>query len=862
MHFGRTQITPPSIPAGLVARPALLEALDRGDDRALTLVCAPPGYGKSLLLAHWVRERADTPTAWVNLEPDDNDPRRLWGAVLTALRACPGVPEDSRLNHLVVSRASVELEFLADLVEALDALPVRIRLVLDDAHTLVSPESLRGLQLVMRSPRPQLRLVLATRRDPGLPVARMRLEEQLCELRAQQLQFSAEESALLLERQRIRLAAGHRAELQERTGGWPAGLQFAALRLRGHPDPGSFISSFSGDERPVADYLVWEVLEHIREDERDMLLATSICDPLPSGLAVELSGREDAAEQLDRLERDTGLVVAIDPQRATYRVQQLLRSYLVTELIRSGPDRVAALHRRAAVWNSAAGRAQAALHHAAQAADRTLMTDLLHRWAAEMTARGEHRALLRAFTAADPDAGRNDPWFAVVAAQLRLTLGDRRAVAAEVSAVRARTSPADGSDLAVFLRATERLAGLAAPSEPSAFNEEPTPDDPALAAIALAGRAAARLATGAAGGARSDACRALHAARRLGLGLLELQSQYLLSAAEWAQGDYRAAAAAGLAGCKAAASGGWEDSVWAAGSWAFSAHAALMRAQPRDALRAAEQGLRSACAAHDPVIRFALRTARGGALSDTGKAGAGLLELQQARDELGRTEVPDQLATAAAVLEHRSALSSGYFTAATAAINWLTERGSGRREQTLMRAWTETATGAHVAARATVESLPAQHGPSQLPCTVIDAALLDAATALRDGQPTAARRALHTALHRAEELDAVRPFALAEPEVRALLVDHLRDAGNRPAFAYRVFQNAPRCRLPVAIPLSSRERKVLDQLPSLHTIEEIADHLAVSVNTIKTHVRAIYRKLGVSSRRTAVLAAHERGLLR
>jgi LuxR family transcriptional regulator, maltose regulon positive regulatory protein len=215
MHFGRTQITPPSIPPGLVARPALLEALDRGDDRALTLVCAPPGYGKSLLLAHWVRERADTPTAWVNLEPDDNDPRRLWGAVLTALRACPGVPEDSRLHRLVVSRASVELEFLADLVEALDALPVRIRLVLDDAHSLVTPESLRGLQLMMRSPRPQLRLVLATRRDPGLPVARMRLEEQLCELRAQQLQFSAEESALLLERQGIRLAAGHRAELQK-----------------------------------------------------------------------------------------------------------------------------------------------------------------------------------------------------------------------------------------------------------------------------------------------------------------------------------------------------------------------------------------------------------------------------------------------------------------------------------------------------------------------------------------------------------------------------------------------------------------------------------------------------------------------
>jgi LuxR family maltose regulon positive regulatory protein len=861
MHVAQSQLAPPSIPAGLVPRPALLEALDRGDDRALTVVCAPPGYGKSLLLSHWVRERADASTSWVNLEPHDNDPRRLWSAVLTALRACPGVPADSRLHRLVVSRTSVESEFLADLVDALDRLPSRIRLILDNAHTLVTPESLYGLQLIMCSPRPRLRLVLATQRDPGLPVARLRLEEQLCELRAQQLQFSAEESALLLQRQGVRLAAEHMAALQERTGGWPAGLRFAALRLRGHPDPGSFVDSFSGDERPVADYLVGEVLEHIPEDELDVLRSTSICDPIPAKLAVELSDREDAAELLDRLEHDTGLVVGIDAQRATYRAQQLLRSYLAADLMRSGPGRVAALHRRAALWNSAQGRAQAVLHHAARAADGPLMTDLLHRWSAELIARGEHRALLRAFKSTNRDAGRNDPWCAVVSAQLHLTLGDRRKVAADVGAARMRTSPADGSDLAVLLTATERLAGLTTPGEPNELGDKPEPDDPALAALALTGRAAARLAAGALGGARRDAGRALHTARRLGLGLLELQSLSLLSATEWASGDYRAAAAASSASCKAAVLGGWEDSVWAAGACAVSAHAALMRAHPRDALCAAEQGLRAACTRHDPVIRFALRTARGGALSDTGEAVAGLLELQQARDELGGTEVPGQLATAAAVLEHRSALSSGYFTAAAAAINWLTERGSGQHEQTLMRAWTETATGAHRAARTTVEFLQAQHGLSQLPCTVIDVGLLHAAAALRDGQRTAARHALRTALHRAEKLDALRPFALAEPAVRALLVDQLGDADNRYTFAYRAFHDTPRMPLPHTTPLSAREREVLDQLPSLRTVDEIATNLAVSTNTIKTHVRAIYRKLGVSSRRTAVLAAHEQCLL-
>jgi LuxR family transcriptional regulator, maltose regulon positive regulatory protein len=349
----------------------------------------------------------------------------LWGAVLTALRACPGVPADSRLHHLVVARTSIELDFLADLVNALDALPTRIRLVLDDLHNVARPETLHGLQLLMCSPRPRLGLVLATRRDPGPPVARLRLEEQLCELRAQQLRFSSEESALLLERQGIRLTAPHRAALHERTGGWPAGLRLAALRLRGHPDPGSFIDAFSGDERWVADYLVGEVLDRVSDDEREVLRPTSICDPLPAGLAVELSGHEDAAEILDRLERDTGLVVGIDPHRAAYRVQQLLRSYLVADLIRTGPDRVAALHRRAALWNSAEGRPRAALDHAARAADATLVTDLLHRWAAELTARGEHRALLRACTAADRQVS-NEPWCAVVSAQLHLTLGRRR----------------------------------------------------------------------------------------------------------------------------------------------------------------------------------------------------------------------------------------------------------------------------------------------------------------------------------------------------------------------------------------------------------------------------------------------------
>lgn len=872
MHVGRAKIMPPPIPADLVSRPSLMNVLDRGGDRALTLICAPAGYGKSLLLADWVRGTGSVPTTWVNIEEDDKDPRRLWGNILSALRACPGVPPDSRLRRLVVSRSSVELEFFADLVDALDALPTPIRLVLDDAHHLATREALHGLQMMMCSPPPRLRLVLATRRDPVLAVARMRLEEQLCELRAEQLRFSAAESALLLGRSGIRLSARQIAVLHDRTGGWPAGLQLAALQLRDHRDTASVIASFSGDERPVADYLVGEVLVRLSDDEREVLRCTCICDPVPARLAVELSGRQDAAELLDRLEHDTGLVTGIGPQRAFYRVQQLMRSYLVADLQRSGPDRVAELHRRAAVWYSDEGCGPAALNHATRARDSGLATDLVHRWAAELTARGEHAALLRALPpenrsgvalpTASADAGGGDSWRAVISAQRHLLRGDRRRAAAEVALARraARTDP--GASLAQLLVATEQLGWLAdPPHEEAEHHDELEPDDSAVAAIALAARASARLAGGAVAAARGDAQLALQSARRLGLGLLELQCLWLLGAAAWAREDYRAAAAAALAVAEAAALGGWEDSVWAVGARALDALAALMRGQPRHALRAADAGLQTTAAERDPVVRFALRVARGGALSDTGDTTAGLLELQRARAHLSGVRVPGQLATVAALLEHRAALSSGHLTAAAATASWLAEQGIGQFELVLMRAWAEAAAGAHRTARAVVKPLLTEQPRSLLPSSMIEAVLLDAAAALHDGDRASARDALHTALHRAEQLDAVRPFALAEPEVRALLVDELGDVLDHHTFAYRAFVSDGRTRLPRAVRLSAREREVLEQLPSLRNLEEIADHLAVSVNTIKSHVRAIYGKLGVSSRRTAVLVANEQGLL-
>lgn len=516
----------------------------------------------------------------------------------------------------------------------------------------------------------------------------------------------------------------------------------------------------------MADYLVGEVLVRLSDDEREVLRCTCICDPVLARLAVELSGREDAAELLDRLEHDTGLVTGSGPQRAFYRVPQLMRSYLVADLQRSGPDRVAELHRRAAVWYSGEGCGPAALIHATRAGDSGLATDLVHRWAAELTARGEHDALLRTLPpgnrsgaglpTASADAGGGDSWRAVIPAQRHLLRGDRRRAAAEVALAR-RTARTDaGASVAQLLLATEQLGWLAdPPHEEAELHDELEPDDSAVAAIALAARAAARLAGGAVVAARGDAQLALRSARRLGLGLLELQCLWLLGAAAWARG---------------------------------TTALPMRRRWPAPKRPRSEAG----------------RTRSGR---------WGLLELQRARAQLSGVRVPGQLATLAALLEHRAALSSGHLTAAAATASWLSEQGIGQFELVLMRAWAEAATGAHRTARAVVKPLLDHQPRSVLPSSMIEAALLDAAAALHDGDRTSARGALHTALHGAEQLDAVRPFALAEPEVRALLVDQLGDVEDHHTFAYRAFVSDGRTRLPQAVRLSAREREVLEQLP-------------------------------------------------
>jgi LuxR family maltose regulon positive regulatory protein len=858
----RSRTAVPPLPEEFVPRPALLAALDDGDGTLLTLLSAPPGYGKTLLLADWVRG-ADVPCAWVGLDEDDDDPRRLWTSVLAALCACPAVPADSPLHRLVVPRTSVDAGLLTRLLAALADLPVPVRLVLDDAHHLRSPEALRGLRMLLKDRLRTVRLVLAGRLDPALPLAKLRLEGRLCELRTAQLAFTREETAALVARCGLDLTPEQTAVLHDRSDGWPAGIRLATLPLRDHPSPDAFLAAFSGDERPVADYLAGEVFAHLSDEDGELLRRTSISDPIPTALAVELTGRADAAGALDALERSTGLLVAAGPHRTEFRFQELVRSYLTAELYRHGPETVAALHRQAAVWWAEQGRPVEALRHAAQAGDRDLLVALLHRWAPELVARGEHTVLQRALDRIAAAQAGTDPWLPLVAAQIHIGTGDRSAARADLARATGQSAADGDPDLGLFRTATTRLAGLGGP----VGERDPLPEDPALAALALAGRGAAAAFSGAGRQGRdpvtvpADLETALALAREQHLDLLEVQCLCLIGTAALIAGEQARATSASDAAIAAAGANGWSDSPWTAGAHAVLAQASLLRAVPGQALQAATDGLAVPASQHDPVVRFALRGARGGALFDLGDRQAGLLELQEAQAELGAVRAPTPVAASMTLLEHRAALLLGYRVAAATSHDRLTGRAGAEGERLLMRAWSAAAAGEAREARRIVAPLIRGESRPILSSTLVDVWLLEAWAALRLGDRPTARRALHTALDLAEPMDLLRPFAFAGQGLRVLLVDALGGAGDPGSFAFRCLAARRQTNRPAAPELSAREQDVLTQLVSLSNLGEIADELDVSVNTVKSHVRAIYGKLGVNTRRTAVLTALERGLL-
>jgi LuxR family maltose regulon positive regulatory protein len=853
------KITMPQLPPEFVVRSELLAELNAGAGDVV-LVCAPGGYGKTLLLADWSRTSTAVDTAWVGVDRDDNDPQRLWSSVVAAIAGCPSVPQHSRLHDpRAWQHGGSRPEFIGELADTLQALPLPIRLILDDVHELGDPQILHGMRSFIRVKPATVQLVLSSRFDPPLSLARLRVAGRLKELRAAQLSFTPHQAAELLGNSGLRLSPPQVELLHRRTGGWVAGLRLAALGLAESAEREGFLSQFCGDDRSVADYLVGEILSGLAVDEQEFLRVISISDPVPTGLAAALSAREDAGSVLDRLERRTSLVTAVGSRRESYRVQELLRTYLLADLQRQGARQVARLHVVAAQWWAGRHQPVPALEHAAHSRDHALVTDLLHRFAVPLIVAGDHGPLRRALASVGAHDMAADPWLALASALANVEAGELSAAQGDLRHAR-RCWPAHAAvGLTVLRAAAEQLGAVPAGAAP-AIPEEDLPVEPELEALARLSRGMALLERNDRGAARVEFDAALALSARHGFGYLRMQC-LVLQGVVACTSEVRSMRVVSSEALDTAAEHGWEGSTWSAAASAMLAYSELQRCAAGDAKRLTADALASGRAVSSPSpLRFCLRAVHGAATFDLGDRAVGLAELQRARSDFGAHAAGPEQCAAMAMLEFRAALLLGHSAAARTVLGWLTERVGESAELLLMRAWTETAAGRHDRARILIGPVLDGSVPALVSHTAVDGWLLETSIAVVVGERPAARRALGTALALAEPLLALRPFAQARPGVRELLVHQHGSFGASEEFADRALAaGAGHGRQQT--PLSEREITVLGLLPSLLSLDEIALDLAVSVNTVKSHLRSIYTKLGVSSRRLAVLAGHEHGLL-
>ena len=308
-------------------------------------------------MSSWIAQRKDeVAVGWLSLDRGDADRRRFWRAVLEALKR-GGAPEPVASLSFHPSE-TVEL-VIAVLVNALADLTEPVVLVLDDFHELGNGSAVADVDRLLRHPPEALRIVIATRSDPQLRLARLRIAGQLRELRDRDLAFTEAEAAELLAASGVRLSPAAGTRLWRRTEGWAAGLRLATLTLRTHHEPEAFVDHFAGDDATVSGFLLAEVLAQQPPELRDFLLKTSVADVLSVELADAITGRRDGEQSLARLEREHALVSALGPDRTWFRYHPLFAELLRSQLRFELPDLVGDLHRRAALWHAASSRAGA-----------------------------------------------------------------------------------------------------------------------------------------------------------------------------------------------------------------------------------------------------------------------------------------------------------------------------------------------------------------------------------------------------------------------------------------------------------------------------------------------------------------------
>ena len=901
-----TKLYAPRCPAGLVPRSHLTDRVERGTHSKLTLVSAPAGFGKSTLLAEWlgVAQAGGSRTAWLSLDPGDNQPVAFWSNVIAAFQTVEPAAGAKSLKLLESPDGSIEA-VLAPLLNELNALPHDVVLVLDDYHTIDAPEIQGGMTFLLEHLPANAHLVIATRADPALPLARLRARGELIEIRSVDLRFTPDEaSALLNGVMSLGLTTQDVVVLEGRTEGWIAAIQLAGLSMQGRDDITGFIARFAGDDRYIVDYLVEEVLQRQPERVRTFLLETSILSRLNGPLSDAVTGQEGGKAMLEALERRNLLLVPLDDRREWYRYHHLFADVLEARLRDERPGDLPALHRRATEWFEQQGERAEAIRHAMAGRDFARAADLVE-LAMPATGRDRQEATLRRWLEALPDE----------LIRARPVLSDGYAgsilVRGQTEGVETRLNDAERWLEVVAAEAPSRSGGVETASmvvvDEDAFRRLP-------GSVAIH-RAGLSLLLGDVAGTITHARRALDLVAEdddLGRGA----ASALLGLAYWTNGDLE-----GASSLYASALARIEKAGFRSDAIGVSLALADMRiAQGRldDAMRIYERGLELAADQGGATLRGAadMHVGISEILREREDLVGAAQHLQQAKelgDENGLPQNPYRSRVAAARIRQaegdpeaalqllaeagrvyatdfspgvrpveamtaRVWISQGKLTEA---VGWARERGlTAADDLSYVREFEHITLARLLLAHGTrdrsddrireaidlLDRLLTAAEDGVRAGSVLEILVLKALAHRANNDVPAALASLERAVALAEPEGYVRVVADEGPPMAALLrlaaqqrngstyLRRLLAAIVPPASREAVDQ-------PLIEPLSERELDVLRLLESELGGPDIARELTVSLATVRTHTANIYAKLGVNNRRAAVRRATEIGLL-
>ena len=891
-----TKLYVPKLRRGVVARPRLSERLDRGAESKLTLISAPAGFGKTTLLAEWLAAApAGGPSAaWLSLDQADNQPVSFWTYLITALQTvAPGVGA-SALSGLQVPQPPPIEAVLATVLNELSAVPNDIVLVLDDYHMVDAHDVHDGMAFLLEHLPPQMHLVIATRADPALPLARLRARGDLVEIRAADLRFTPDEAAAYLnEAMRLDLTARDVAALEARTEGWIAALQLAALSIQGRDDVAGFIAGFAGDDRYIVDYLVEEVLQRQPERVRSFLLETSILSRLSGPLCDAVTGEDGGKAMLESLDRGNLFLVPLDDRRRWYRYHHLFADVLRAHLVDEQPGHVPDLHRRASEWYERDGERSEAIRHALAGEDFERAADLVE-LAIPAMAQGRQEATLRRWLDAIPDdLFEARPVLAVGYVASRLVSGD-------LEGVEARLRQAER-----WLDTTaEAREGPEAPSSAMVVvDEEAFCRLPGAIAVY---RAAQALALGDVAGTITHARRALDLVAEddhLGHG----SATGFLGLVYWRNGELEEAHrfwADAMSSLQKA--GHVADAI---GTAIALADIRIAQGRLRDAMSTYEQGLQRATEQGSPVLRGAADMHVGMSelfleRSDLDAAMQHLLKSKELGEQAGLAQNPYRWHVAMArireaegdldgaldLLQEAGRLYvSDYFPDVrpiaalktrvwiaqgrlSEALGWAHEQGlSAEDDPSYLREFEHVTLARALLARSKrgvadrslregvelLERLLRAAEEGQRTRSVIQILVLQALAHQMRGDIPAALVPLERALTLAEPEGYVRIFVDEGPSMTALLEVAAKQR-IAPTYVRRLLTafgqagDSTRVKQAVVEALSERELDVLRLLGTDLDGPDIARELVVSLNTVRTHTKNIYAKLGVNNRRAAV----------